>query len=439
MATGFLLAPGETAGSSRKRRARLAEALMTQGMSTSPVGHWTQGAARMAQGLVGGLEMRKLADEEEAERSDARSIVDRIFSGTEQPGAAVQPANTNPYARAAAVGAGQEFEDQGADNIAAAGQNATPRPNGATTMPTQGHGGVNPKLAGIIKALASNPLTAPLAQNLAAKTIEQQFTPKDPSYGVIGQDQYERPQYGWIDPRTRTTTPAGAGARQPSGVPGPRGSGPATMQPGGALPPPPPGVDPRTWRAEWTKANAGRAITAAHGAGFEDTAKLRKEVQALPSYKALTTVAPQFDTMVKAAQRDTRAADVSMVFNFMKMLDPTSVVRESEVSMAENVATLPQQYRAQVQSFLSGTGRLSPEIRHSILREGQGALQSYRAAFDRDATQYRGIAERGRMRVEDVLPQFAPSPELPKPPGGGRSAPTIQDIDAELRRRGLAK
>ena len=42
-----------------QRKRRLAEALMMQGADYSPVKSWTQGAARLAQGLIGGYEANK--------------------------------------------------------------------------------------------------------------------------------------------------------------------------------------------------------------------------------------------------------------------------------------------------------------------------------------------------------------------------------------------
>lgn len=44
----------------RKRRSRIAEALVMSSLDYSPVQHWSQGLNRVAQGLVGGLEERKL-------------------------------------------------------------------------------------------------------------------------------------------------------------------------------------------------------------------------------------------------------------------------------------------------------------------------------------------------------------------------------------------
>jgi hypothetical protein len=58
-------ASGRTPAQVAKERA-IAEAMIGQGMDYSPVASWTQGAARLANALVGGLQQRR-ADSEEAE------------------------------------------------------------------------------------------------------------------------------------------------------------------------------------------------------------------------------------------------------------------------------------------------------------------------------------------------------------------------------------
>jgi muramidase (phage lysozyme) len=77
---------------------------------------------------------------------------------------------------------------------------------------------------------------------------------KDPQHGVIGEDQYGNKQYGFIDPQTGTVRPSQGGA------------GPSPASADGqalAIPPAPPGVDPKIWRAEKTKelATGGKPMT----------------------------------------------------------------------------------------------------------------------------------------------------------------------------------
>lgn len=236
-----------------------------------------------------------------------------------------------------------------------------------------------------IRQLIANPRTR--AQGV--QLLNQFSAPKDdkPSYGVIGQDQYGQPQYGWIDPRTRSTTPAVGGA-QPQAQP--------------VIPPPPPGVDPKAWREAQTK----NYIEGQLPPKGDDVSGLRKEVRGLQSVKNLNEVLPRVEGMRAAATRDNRASDLTLIYGLMKTLDPTSVVRETEADMAANIATVPEKFRQQVESFLQGKGRLAPQVREAMLVEAVGAAGAYYDQYERDITQYRGIAQRRRMDEADVIPTF---------------------------------
>jgi hypothetical protein len=170
--------------------------------------------------------------------------------------------------------------------------------------------------------------------------------------------------------------------------------------------------------------------------------ELRKEVQGLPSYKNVTTAAPVYNSMVEAVGRDNRASDVNMIYGMAKLMDPGSVVREGEMTIAQAVATLPQQLQATVMSQLSGSGRLSPEVRTAIMGEAHSRMNAYHQMFKTDAKMYRGILERQKMNPADVLPQLGPfdkvalpaSPATPPP-----APPTPNPYEQEMRRRGLLK
>lgn len=73
MPQSYLLEPGESAQDQYKRR--LAYSLMQNGMDYSPVGHWTQGAARVAQSLLGAYRLNQMDKEAKTEREDASRIL----------------------------------------------------------------------------------------------------------------------------------------------------------------------------------------------------------------------------------------------------------------------------------------------------------------------------------------------------------------------------
>jgi hypothetical protein len=163
----------------------------------------------------------------------------------------------------------------------------------------------------------------------------------------------------------------------------------------------PPGIDPKVWRETFSKATAAGAAPAS----FEDTAKLRHEVTQLPSYKNLSQAAPIYESMRDAAGRDTKAADLNMVYGLGKIMDPTSVVREGELQMANAAQGIQERLNgliAQIQS----KGALTPEGRQALMAEAHGRVTAYKGEFDRDATRYKGITERNRMNTADVIPEF---------------------------------
>lgn len=225
---------------------------------------------------------------------------------------------------------------------------------------------------------------------------------KGPEFGVIGKDAFGNEQYGWRDPRDKSTTPVA----QPQGAAQPT----ITGSDGNPIPIPP-GVDPKVIREAASKRIAEESMPASS----DTTSKLRNEIQGLPSYKNIAQAAPVYKSMLDAAARDNRAADVNMIYGMAKIMDPGSVVRESEMTVAQAVATLPQQLQAAIKSQLAESGRLTPEIRAAIMTEARSRIGAYQAMFDQDANMYRGIAQRGRMNEADVLPTFGPFDEF-KPP-----------------------
>jgi hypothetical protein len=238
--------------------------------------------------------------------------------------------------------------------------------------------------------------------------------PTKPTFTEIGTDpQTGQPMRGFVDAAKRTVQPyAPPTAGQPS-----------------TIPPVPAGVDPKIWREKYSQRSADEALPA----DTKTVAALRNEVQGLPSYKNLAQAAPVYRSMVDAAGRDTRGADVNMIYAMAKIMDPGSVVRESEMTIAQAVATLPQQLRATVESQLTAGGRLTPEVRASLVQEAESRLNAYKAQFDQDAGMYRGIAQRGRMNEMDVIPSFGDFPKFePK-----HRAPTTADKAALKKRYGL--
>jgi hypothetical protein len=65
---------GKTQGDISDQRKRLAYAMLQQGMDASPIQSPWQGAARLAQALMGGLEIRQQNEEQRAATAEAPAM-----------------------------------------------------------------------------------------------------------------------------------------------------------------------------------------------------------------------------------------------------------------------------------------------------------------------------------------------------------------------------
>ncbi|RYG88116.1 MAG: hypothetical protein EON59_05430 [Alphaproteobacteria bacterium] len=110
MATGFPGKPNEPFlwGRGGKRltpeevayERQMAERQLAGGADYSPVGHWTQGLARVAEGLTGGLRLRDARKSNEANAAESRSVLEALLNppAPVSPGAEVPTPGGNPQA-----------------------------------------------------------------------------------------------------------------------------------------------------------------------------------------------------------------------------------------------------------------------------------------------------------------------------------------------------
>lgn len=156
--------------------------------------------------------------------------------------------------------------------------------------------------------------------------------------------------------------------------------------------------------------SARGALSAPEPPDFGDVGMLRKEIQALPSYKNVTQALPIYRSMVKTAPNKTRASDLNLVYGLGKIMDPTSVVREGEMIMVKDTASIPDWLMGEI-NRVNGGNALQEDTRNAILAEAQTRMASYLEAWGLDAEQYKGIASRNRLKEEDVIPDIGEMPE----------------------------
>jgi len=115
------------------------------------------------------------------------------------------------------------------------------------------------------------------------------------------------------------------------------------------------------------------------------------------------------------------AADIQMVFAFMKSQDPKSTVREGEYATAQNSAGVPERVR-QIWNKLQDGDSLSQVQRNSFLNLGEKNYKQYKAQHEELTTNFRKLAENYKVNPDNVLlnydvakPFKEPVPALPEP------------------------
>jgi len=161
--------------------------------------------------------------------------------------------------------------------------------------------------------------------------------------------------------------------------------------------------------------------------GFSREQGLRKEYTASPEYKRFDDVRASFERVRAGAQRDSGAGDLSLIFGFMKMLDPGSVVREGEFANAENTAGVPDRIRNLYNRVVSGE-RLQPGQRQEFVSTAGDLYQQEATRIGSLNERYSGIASGYQIDPSRVIVQpqkYEPLNLTPAaPPSASPAAPT---------------
>ena len=163
-------------------------------------------------------------------------------------------------------------------------------------------------------------------------------------------------------------------------------------------------------------------------------AELRKEFSAQPTVKDFQTVRDAYTNVKQSAAGQSPASDISMIFAYMKLLDPTSVVREGEFATAQNAAGVPTQVYNLYNRMLSGE-RLSPGQRTDFLKSADSIYQGRERQYQGVVSEFRRLATGSGARPEQIVIDHSVR-EAP-PPAPGRQPPPGQQPPPPPRQRAV--
>lgn len=130
------------------------------------------------------------------------------------------------------------------------------------------------------------------------------------------------------------------------------------------------------------------------------------------------------------------ASDVALIFNFMKMLDPGSVVREGEQATARNARGVAEDVRNAYNMLLTGQ-QLTPEQRGRFINEAKATYTAQLRAQQQTDRFYVGEARRMGIDPQRVVIDFAIDSAHPAIRQTGLNAKRAQLIREKLKLKGF--
>lgn len=131
---------------------------------------------------------------------------------------------------------------------------------------------------------------------------------------------------------------------------------------------------------------------------------------------------------VEAAASDptSPAANLSMVFNFMKILDPGSTVREGEQATARNAAGVPDRVKNAYNAMLEGVS-LTPEQVKDFEKQARSIFSSQVKIHEKRVGAFTRASERAGVDPKDVILELTVPEEFQSPNKIGRFEVEVSD------------
>jgi hypothetical protein len=202
-------------------------------------------------------------------------------------------------------------------------------------------------------------------------------------------------------------------------------------------------ANPATWNSQ--QAAYAKQLVESKGAagainlgqkGLDNTLKLRGDFRSEPVYKDFQAIDGAYRQINKSLDAGTAAGDLAASTKLMKLLDPTSVVRESELAMAmQATGKLDQLYNYANKIY---TGEfLSPKQKGEFRSLATEFYNSAGEQYNLKRGEYADIADRNQINVLDVVgsevklkPQIIKTPEgKNKPAKAEKISPAPAGVD----------
>jgi hypothetical protein len=134
---------------------------------------------------------------------------------------------------------------------------------------------------------------------------------------------------------------------------------------------------------------------------ISQAAAIRQDYNTNPEVKAYNTALPSYSAALKSPE--TPQGDLSLIYAFAKVMDPNSVVRESETAMAAGTQPIVQQIKARLGKEVNGDGTLTTTGRKQLRDALASRMGELNRAFIAQRVRYKDIATRQGVDPLDVV------------------------------------
>lgn len=144
---------------------------------------------------------------------------------------------------------------------------------------------------------------------------------------------------------------------------------------------------------------------------FSRAINLRKDFRSEPVYKAQQEMKSAYSQVKAGLDAKSPVGDLAAATKIMKLLDPGSVVRESELGMAMAATGLLDRVSNYAKNIVEGT-KLTGTQRIEFAKLAQSLYSISEAEYNKKRDEYVGIAKRNNLPIEDVVGPAASLPNI---------------------------
>lgn len=109
-----------------------------------------------------------------------------------------------------------------------------------------------------------------------------------------------------------------------------------------------------------------------------------------------------YDRIVASAKDPSPAGDLALIYNYMKLLDPGSTVREGEFATAQNSGSIPSRIWAQYNKVMNGQ-RLNKDQRADFVGKSGSIFKSAESQQRKTTDQFSSLAKRNGLDPKRIL------------------------------------